>query len=97
MKNVSHKIGWNLGTNPEHVEPLPILIIKEMYNGKSDKDFVELKLCGYHMSSTLDPYEFNISFFDHGNMEEFLLFIRKFNMILTATGTLETETKIHYL
>ena len=34
------------------------------------------------MSSTSDPYEFNMSLFDHGEPEEFLLFIRNFNITL---------------
>ena len=45
----------------------------------------------------LNLYEFNMSLFDHGDMEEFLLFIRNFNMTLAATGTLEMGANIHYL
>ena len=88
MKNVLHKRGWNLGTNPAHVEPTPILLTKETYNGKSEKDYVKLKLRRDHTSSTMDLYEFNISLFDQGEPEELLLFIRNFNMTFLETGTL---------
>ena len=68
MNNVSHKKGWNLGTNPEHVEPPPIPLIKETCNGKSDKDFVEIKLRRDRKSSRSDLYEFKMSFFDHDKL-----------------------------
>ena len=35
--------------------------------------------------------------FDHGDPEEFLLFVCNFNMTLVATGTLEMGAKIQYL
>ena len=38
-----------------------------------------------------------MSLFDHGDPEEFLLFIKNFNMTLAATGTLDMDAKIHYL
>ena len=85
MKKQSHKKDLNLDTNPTHVEPMPIPIIKEMYYGKSDKYFIELKLCKDPISSTLDLYDFKMSLFDHGEPEEFLLFIHNFNMTLAAT------------
>ena len=44
-----------------------------------------------------DLYEFNMYLFDHGNTEEFLLFIRNFNMNLAATGTLDMDENIQYL
>ena len=88
MKNVLHNKDWNWGTNPAHVEPPPILIIKETYNGKSEKDYVKLKLRRDHTSSTMDLYEFNIYLFDQGEPEELLLFISNFNMTLSETGTL---------
>ena len=40
-----------------------------------------------YTSSTLDLYEFRMSLFDHGNPEEFLLFV----------WNLETDTKVQYL
>ena len=94
MKKVYHQKGLNLGTDPAQVEPPPIPLIKEMCNGKSDEDFVKLKLCRYPMSSTLDLYAFNMSLFYHGNMEEFLLFIWNFNINIAATRTLEMDAKI---
>ena len=97
MKNVSHKKGWKLGTNPAHVEPPPIPQIKETCNGKSEKDFVQLKFCRDPMSSILYLYECNMSLFDHGNPEKFLLFIRNFNMTLTTTRTLEMYATIQHL
>ena len=97
MKNVTHKKGWNLVTNPAHVEPPSIPLIKEMYNGKSDKDLVMLKFHRDPTSSTSYLFEFKMSFFDHGYPEEFMLFIRNFNITLAATGTLEIDTKFQHL
>ena len=64
---------------------------------KSDKYFVNLKLHIYPMSSTLDLYDFKVSLFDHGDPEEFLLFVCNSNMTLSATGTLAVAAKIQYL
>ena len=86
-----------LRENPAHVEPLPICIIKETYNGNSDQDFVKLKLHGYPTSSMSDLYEFNMSLFGHKDTEEFLSFMHNFNIILAATGTLEMDAKIQYI
>ena len=97
MKNVLHNKGCNSGTNPAHVEPPPIPVIKETYNSKSDEDLIRLKLHRDNMSSTSDLYEFSISLFEHGKTEEFLLFIRNCNMNLATTGTLETDAEIQYL
>ena len=97
MKEFSHNKGWNSGINPAHVEPPPISLIKETYNGKSDKYCFNLKLRSDHMFSTSNLYEFKMSLFDHGNLEEFLLFIRNFNITLAATGTLEMDAKSQYL
>ena len=79
------------------MEPPPIPLIKETYNGKSDKDFVKLKLRRDPTSSTSDLYAFKISLFDHVDPEEFLLFIRNFNITLSETGTLDIDTNIQYL
>ena len=38
-----------------------------------------------------------MSLFDNGEPEEFLLFVRNFNMTLAASGTLEVGAKIRYL
>ena len=37
-----------------------------------------------------------MSLFDHGNPEEFLLFVWYFKMTLATTVTLETEAKVQY-
>ena len=66
MKNVSHKKGWNSGTNPAHVEPPPIPLTKEMCDGKSDKYLVKIKLRRDPTSSTPELYQFNMYFFEHG-------------------------------
>ena len=44
-----------------------------------------------------DLYDFNMSFFDHGEPEEFLLFIHNFNMTFAEKGTLEMNTEIQYI
>ena len=92
-----HNKGWNSGTNPARVEPLTITLIKETYDGNSDEDFVKLKLSRDTTSITLDLYDFNMSFFNHGKTEDFLLFICNLNMTLVAIGMLEMEVKIQYL
>ena len=97
MKNVLHKKLEKLGTNPAHVKPPPIPLIMEMYNGKSDEDFVKLKLRRDPTYIMSDLYEFNMYLFYHGNREEFLLFIRNFNMTLAATGTLDMDAKIQHI
>ena len=68
-----------------------------MSTGKSDRDYVKLKLCREPTSSMSYPYEFRMSLFDHGKPEEFLLFVRNFEISLSATGTLETVAKYRYL
>ena len=76
-------------THP-HVDPTPIMLIKETHNVKPDKDFVKLKLRRDPKLSTSVPYEIKMSLFDNGNPEYFLLFVRdfNFNMNLAASGTL---------
>ena len=96
MNHVYHNKGWNFGMTQAHVEHQPIPWIKITYNGKLDKYFVKLKLCRYPTSSTLELFEFRMSFFDNGELEEFLLFVRNFNMTLAATWTLETSADIQH-
>ena len=79
------------------MEPPLIPLIKETCHVNPEKDLVKLKLRIYPTSSTSDLYEFNMSLFDHGDLEEFLLFIRKFNITLAATRNLEMEANIQYL
>ena len=49
------------------------------------------------MYSTSEIYEFKMSLFDHGNLEEFLLFRLNYNITLMVTGTLDMDMKIQYL
>ena len=35
--------------------------------------------------------------FDNGDLEEFLLFVRNFNMAFAASGTLAADAKVQYL
>ena len=97
MNNIQHKKLWATGTNPAHVEPPPIPLMKETTTGKPDGDYVKLKLRIYPTFSTLDLYGFRMSLFDHGETEEFLSFICNFQMNLAATGTLDTEAQVQYL
>ena len=97
MKNVSHKKGWVVDTNPDHVERPSIPLIKENSTGKSDVDYVKLKMRRDHTFSTSDLYEFSMSLFDLGEPEELLLFVKNFQINFAATGMLETEVKVQYL
>ena len=56
--------GWGKGTNIAHVDPPPIPLIKETYNGKSDGYYVKIKLSRNPTSSTLYHYEFRMSLFN---------------------------------
>ena len=97
MKNVSSKKGWMTGVTHSQVEPPPIPLIQETYDGESDTDFVKLKLRRDPTLSTSDLYEFKRYLFDNSEPEELLLFVRNFIMTLTASGTLETGVKVQYL
>ena len=68
-----------------------------MYDGKSEKYIVKLKVHRDPNSNTSDLYDFRILFFDHGKPEEFLLFVWNFNMTLAASGTPKTDAKIQFL
>ena len=83
-------------THP-HVEPPIIPLTQKTHDGKSEKYIVKIKLLRDPTSSTSDLYEFEMSLFDNGKPEEFLLFVRKFNMNLAASRTLEAGTKMQYL
>ena len=88
MKNIPSKKGWMTELNHPHIEPPPITLNKEKHNGKSENDFVKLKLRRDPMLCLSDLYEFKISFFENDEPDKFLLFIRNFNMTLAASGTL---------
>ena len=83
------------GPNSRRAPPLPLM--KENNNGKSERDFVKLKLRRYPTSSMSDLCEFKMSLFHNGKPEEFWLFVRKFNMTLAASGTLEADANFQYL
>ena len=80
-----------------HVEPPPTPLIKIKNGDKSDKYFVKIKLRRGPMQSLSGLYEFKMDLFDNGDPEEFLLFVQNFNMNLTASETLATESKIQYI
>ena len=67
MKNISSNTGWIAGMTQPHIEPPMIPLIKENVSGKSDKDFVKLKLCRDPISSTSDLYEFKMFFLTMAN------------------------------
>ena len=48
-------------------------------------------------SDTLEFYDFKIALFENGNPEEFLLFVKNFNMTIALSGTLATGAKIRFL
>ena len=94
MNNVSHKKGWGVDSDLAHVKPPQIPLVKETSTGKSDGDYVKLKMYRDPIYSMLDLYEFRMYLFDHGEPEEFLLFVQNFQTTLAVTGTLETESKV---
>ena len=71
MKKVSSKKLWMTGMTQPHVEPPPIPLIKTNHGVKSDKYFVTLNLRKDPTLPTSDPYEFKMSFFGNGKIEEF--------------------------
>ena len=85
MKNVLHKNKCNAGVVNFQLDPPPIPLIKSRKYYKSDKDFVNLKLCRDPTSENSDLCEFKIALFKNGDPEEFLLFICNFNMNLEAS------------
>ena len=92
MKNVFHKKCRNWETNPSHVESPPILLIKETYNGKSDKYFVKLKLRRDHKSSTMELYEFNMSLFDQGERRASVVYTQLQHDFLSNRNAVDGHT-----
>ena len=80
-----------------HVEPPTIPLIKGICDGNPGKYFANLKLRRYPTSITSYLYEFRMYFFQNGDPEKFLLFVRNFNMTLAETWTPDTGEKIQYL
>ena len=75
----------------------PIALIESKNNRKSDKYCVKIKLCRDPTSEKSDLYEFKIALFENGDTEEFLFFVRKFQMNLKASETFAASANIHYL
>ena len=92
-----HKKGWGTDTNPDHVDPPQIPLIKQTSTGKSYAYYVKLKLGRDPTSRTSNLYELSMSLFEHGNPEDFPLFVWNFNMTLASTGTLEMDVKGQYI
>ena len=86
-----------MDTNPSHVEPSPILLIKKRSTGKSDGDYVKLNLCGDTTYSTSDLNEFKIPLFNYVETEDFILLMKNSQMTLAATEIIETEAKVLYI
>ena len=80
-----------------HVEPPKIPLVKGKYDGNSDKYFVKMKLRRYPTSSMSDLYNFKMYLLDNCHTEEFLLFVRNFNIYIVASGMMEVVTKIQYI
>ena len=97
MKNVSRKKGLGVDANPDHVEPTPVPLVKETSTGKSDRDYVKLKMRIDPTSGTSYLYGFRMSLFDHGGPEELLLFVKIFQITLSATVMLETDVGVQYI
>ena len=49
------------------------------------------------MSGKSDLYEFKMIFFENGDLEEFLLFVRNFQMTLEDSGALAASAKMQYI
>ena len=94
MKKFSHNKKWNTWTAQVHVDPPPTTLIKSKNDNKSYKDFVKIKLRRDPTSENLDLYQLKMALFANGDPEEFLLFIRNFNMTPEASGTLKDGANI---
>ena len=93
MNIVLSKKVWMPRITQAHVEPPPITLLNKFHNGKSDKDFVKIKLSRDPTLSTSDLYECKMFLIDNGNPEEFLLFVCNFNITLAASGMLGADAK----
>ena len=80
-----------------HLDTPLIPLTKIKNNENSDKDCVKIKLRRNPPTQKLDLYQFKMIFFDNGYPEDFLLFIRNFNMAHEASGTILSGLKIQYL
>ena len=71
MKNVSSKKWWITGITQARVKPLPISLLKKVYNGKPDKDFVKLNQAPRN---------------GHANFSIYLLLLLKLNIPVQNLG-----------
>ena len=78
-----------------HIPLIPL--IKSKNYEKSDKDCVKIKFLRDPTSQKLDLHELKMALFDNGEPEEFLLFVRNFNMTLEASGMLVAIANIQHL
>ena len=90
-------MNWNLGAVKMNVDPPPIPVIKSKKYDKPDNDCVKSKLSRDPTSEKSDLYEFKMTLFDNVKPEEFLLFVRYFQMTLEASGMLAAGANIQYL
>ena len=79
------------------MDPPLIPLIKSKNYENPDKDCVKIKLLRDPTSQKLDLHELKMALFDNGEPEEFLLFIRNFNMTLETSGMLVAIAKIQHL
>ena len=77
-----------------HVEPPLTPLIKSKHGGKSDKDFVKLEFGRDPTSAKSGLYEFLMALFDNGELGNFSLFVRNFNMTLAASRTLGMDVNV---
>ena len=83
-----------MGTVQVHVEPPPIPLIKINNDDKSDKYFVNIKFRSDPTSEKSDLYEFKMALFYNSDTDEFLLFVRNFNMNIKVSGALKSDAII---
>ena len=79
------------------MDPPQIPLIKSKNDTKLGKDCVKITLCRDLTPEKSGLYEFKIALFENGDTEEFLFFVRKFQMNLKASETLADSANIHYL
>ena len=79
------------------MEPPPILLIKINNYDKLDKYCVQIKLYRDPASAKSDICEFKSAIFNNGKTEEFLLFIRNFQMTLETARAIAAGSKIRYI
>ena len=96
IKNVSHNKKCNWNAVQVHVDPPLIPLSKGKNYGIPVKSCVKIKLCRHPTSQKSDLHGFKMVVFYNGGPEEFLLFIRKFNMTLEASEKLADNVKIQY-